>query len=131
VVLFEPETGAPVSMVHAGAITAIRTAAASAVATAALARPDACRLAIIGRGEQADSHARAIAKVRYLESIAVWDRSPGRARAFAERMQGELTIPTAAAGTVEEAVGQADVIRTVTSATEPVLKGAWLAKWCV
>jgi ornithine cyclodeaminase/alanine dehydrogenase-like protein (mu-crystallin family) len=126
VVLFDPETGAPVCIVHAGEITAIRTAAASAVATAALARPDARRLAIIGCGEQAGTHARAIAKVRCLESIVVWGRSPGRARAFAERMQAELTIPTAAAGSVPEAVAQADVICTVTAATEPVLKGAWV-----
>lgn len=126
VVLFDPQTGAPVCIVHAGEITAIRTAAASAVATAALARPDARRLAIIGCGEQAGTHVRAIVKVRCLESIVVWGRSPGRARAFAERMQAELTIPIAAAGSVEQAVAQADIICTVTSATEPVLKGAWV-----
>lgn len=67
-----------------------------------------------------------IAKVRCLESIVVWGRSPGRACAFAERMQADITIPTAAAGSVPEAVGQADVICTVTSATEPVLQGAWV-----
>jgi ornithine cyclodeaminase len=126
VVLFDPQTGAPVCVVHGGEITAIRTAAASAVATAALARPDARRLAIIGCGEQAGTHARAIAKVRCLECIAVWGRSPGRAQAFAQRMQAELAIPIAAAGSVPEAVAQADVICTVTSATEPVLKGAWV-----
>ena len=126
VVLFDPQTGAPVCVVHGGEITAIRTAAASAVATAALARPDARRLAIIGCGEQAGTHARAIAKVRCLECIVVWGRSPGRAQAFAERMQAELAIPIAAAGSVPEAVAQADVICTVTAATEPVLKGAWV-----
>jgi ornithine cyclodeaminase len=126
VVLFDPQTGAPVSIVDAGEITAIRTAAASAVATAALARPDARRLAIIGCGEQAGTHARAIARVRCLERIVVWGRSPERARAFAERMQAELAIPIDAAGSVPEAVAQADVICTVTSATEPVLKGAWV-----
>lgn len=70
VVLFDPETGEPVCAAHAGEITAIRTAAASAVATAALARPDARRLGILGTGEQAVTHARAIGKVRKLESIA-------------------------------------------------------------
>src|SRR3954471_20316193 len=59
VILFEPETGAPVCLLHAGEITAIRTAAASAVATDALARNDACRMAILGTGEQATSHAYA------------------------------------------------------------------------
>src|ERR1700684_1092509 len=85
VILFDPETGAPVCVVHAGELTAIRTAAASAVATDALARPDARRLAILGYGEQAATHARAIGKVRQLDSIVVWGRSRERARAFAAR----------------------------------------------
>src|SRR5271155_4185658 len=70
VILFDPEAGAPVCVVHAGEITAIRTAAASAVATNVLARKDACCMALIGYGEQAATHARAIGKVRDLESIS-------------------------------------------------------------
>ena len=93
VILFDPETGAPVCVVEAGEITAIRTAAASAVATRALARQDARRLAILGYGEQARTHARAISKVRDLESISIWGRSPERARAFAEQMRAELGVP--------------------------------------
>jgi ornithine cyclodeaminase/alanine dehydrogenase-like protein (mu-crystallin family) len=126
VVLFDPQSGAPICIVHAGEITAIRTAAASAVATAVLARPDARRLAIIGCGVQAATHARAISKVRRLTSVAVWGRSPDRVRAFAERMQAELAIPIAPAADVEEAAAQADIICTVTAATEPVLKGVWV-----
>jgi len=126
VILFDPDTGAPVCVVDAGEITAIRTAAASAVATAALAREDARRMAILGYGEQAATHARAIGKVRGLESIVVWGRSPDRARAFAQRMQAELAIPVSAAASVEEAVAKADIICTVTAATEPILKGAWV-----
>jgi ornithine cyclodeaminase/alanine dehydrogenase-like protein (mu-crystallin family) len=126
VILFDPETGAPVCAVHAGEITAIRTAAASAVATEALARKDARRLALLGYGEQAGTHARAIRKVRDLESLVVWGRSPERARAFAERMQAELAVPVATAGTVREAVAEADIICTVTAAAEPILKGAWV-----
>jgi ornithine cyclodeaminase/alanine dehydrogenase-like protein (mu-crystallin family) len=126
VILFDPETGAPVCVVHAGEITAVRTAAASAVATAALARKDACRMAILGYGEQAGTHARAIRKVRDLQSIVVWGRSPERARAFAERMQAELGMAVTAAGGVEDAVAQADIICTVTAAVEPILKGAWV-----
>ena len=126
VILFDPETGAPVCVVHAGEITAIRTAAASAVATEALARADARRLAILGYGEQAATHARAISKVRDLESISIWGRSPERARAFAERMQSELAVPVAATGFVEQAVAAADIICTVTSAAEPILKGDWV-----
>jgi len=124
VILFDPNNGAPVCVVHAGELTAIRTAAASAVATDALARKDARRLTILGYGEQAATHARAISKVRDLESITIWGRSSERAHAFAESMQAELALPITNSGTVKEAVAQADVICTVTSAAEPILKGA-------
>jgi ornithine cyclodeaminase len=126
VVLFDPQSGAPVCVVHAGEVTAIRTAAASAVATAALARPDAGTLALIGCGEQASTHIQAIAKVRSLTAIMVWGRSPVRVRAFAERNQPKIGIPILTAASVEDAVAHADIICTVTSATEPVLKGAWV-----
>jgi ornithine cyclodeaminase len=126
VVLFNPQNGTPVCIVHAGEITAIRTAAASAVATAALARPDAHCLTLIGCGEQATTHLRAIAKVRSLEAVVVWGRSSERAQAFAERSQTEFSIPISVAASVKEAVAKADIVCTVTSATEPVLKGAWV-----
>ncbi len=126
VILFDPENGAPVCVVHAGEITAIRTAAASAVATDALARKDARRMAILGYGEQAATHARAIRKVRGLESIEIWGRSPERANALATQLQAELAVPVASAATVKEAVAGADIICTVTSAAEPILKGAWV-----
>jgi ornithine cyclodeaminase/alanine dehydrogenase-like protein (mu-crystallin family) len=126
VILFDPENGAPVCVLHAGEVTAIRTAAASAVATDALARKDARRMAILGYGEQAATHARAISKVRKLESISIWGRSPERAHAFAEHTQAELAVPVSRAGTVEAAVAEADIICTVTSAAEPILKGAWV-----
>jgi ornithine cyclodeaminase/alanine dehydrogenase-like protein (mu-crystallin family) len=126
VILFDPSTGAPVCVVDAGEITAIRTAAASAVATAVLARKDARRMAILGYGEQAATHARAIGKVRDIESIVVWGRSSERARAFAERMQAELAVPVSSAAGVEEAVAHADIVCTVTAASEPILKGDWV-----
>lgn len=126
VVLFEPENGVPVCVVHAGEVTAIRTAAASAVATDALARPDARRLALLGYGEQAATHARAIAKVRSLQDISVWGRSPDRAQAFAEAMSAELGLPVAAATDAASAVADADIICTVSAAKEPILHGAWL-----
>jgi ornithine cyclodeaminase/alanine dehydrogenase-like protein (mu-crystallin family) len=126
VILFDPESGAPVCVVHAGELTAIRTAAASAVATDALARKDACRLTLLGYGEQAATHARSIGKVRDLKSIVVWGRSPERARAFAERTQAELEVPISAAGSVKEAVSEADIVCTVTSAAEPILMGEWV-----
>lgn len=126
VILFDPESGAPVCVVHAGELTAIRTAAASAVATDALARKDARRLALLGYGEQAATHARAIGKVRALEAITVWGRSFDRAGAFAERTQEELGVPFSMAKSVSDAVADADIVCTVTSASEPILKGKWV-----
>lgn len=126
VILFEPESGGPVCVLEAGEITAIRTAPASAVATHALAREDARRLALLGYGEQAQTHARAISKIRNLDSITVWGRSSERAQAFAKKMQSELPIPIDAAPDVREAVADADIICTLTSAFEPILKGAWV-----
>ena len=96
------------------------------LATAALARDDAHRLALIGCGEQAATHMRAIATVRNLDAIAVWGRSPERARAFVEHHQADFSIPVFAAPNVEEAVATADIVCTVTGATQPVLKGAWI-----
>ena len=126
IVLFDPESGAPVCVVHAGEVTAIRTAAASAVATDALARPDASRMAILGYGEQARTHLRAIAKVRTLDDVQVWGRAPERAEAFAEEMSAELGVPVRGARDVQAAVAEADIVCTVSAASEPILKGAWL-----
>lgn len=126
VILFDPVTGAPVCVVHAGEITAIRTAAASAVATDALARTNARRLAILGYGEQAATHARALKKVRDIQAVRVWGRSPDRAAEFCRRMHAELGIPFSAATDVEAAVSDADVICTVSGAREPILKGSWV-----
>lgn len=121
VALFDPATGAPSAILEAGEITAIRTAAASAAATDALARPDAARLAILGYGEQAWRHVEAIKCVRAIERVTVWGRSAEKARAFAEQVGGR------AAATAEEAVADADIICTVTAASEPILLGGWVA----
>ena len=127
IVLFDGESGAPVCVAHAGEVTAIRTAAASAVATDALARPDAERLAVLGYGEQAATHIRAISRVRRLKRVTVWGRDPGRAAAFAERVGAELRLPVSAAADAQAAVAEADVVCTVTGAREPILLGRWLA----
>ena len=126
VVLFDGESGEAVCVVHAGEVTATRTAAASAVATDALARREATQLAILGTGEQAATHARAIAQVRPLSAISVWGRDPERAKAFAARMRAELGLPVQARPSAEAAVAEADVICTVTGASEPILLGRWV-----
>src|ERR1700733_1958576 len=84
VLLFDAEIGFPLAVMDAGEVTATRTAAASAVATRALAHHDASHLAIVGTGEQAITHLEAISKVRTLRSTRVWGRSPDKAAAFAQ-----------------------------------------------
>jgi ornithine cyclodeaminase/alanine dehydrogenase-like protein (mu-crystallin family) len=127
VILFDPDSGAPICVAHAGEVTAIRTAAASAVATDALARPDATRLTILGYGEQAETHLRALRHVRDIDHVTVWGRSPARAQAFAARMAAETGLPVAASADVQRAVADADIICTVSGSAEPILLGAWVA----
>ena len=126
VILFDPESGAPICVADAGEITAIRTAAASAVATDALARPEAARLALFGTGEQAATHARAIARVRRLTRIVVWGRRQERARALAAALAAELGIPAVAVDSAEDAARLGEILCTVTAAQEPVLLGQWV-----
>lgn len=127
VALFGPATGGIVAMLHAGEITAIRTAAASAAATQALARPDARRLTILGYGEQALTHARAMALVRPLSEIVLWGRSPDKVAAVARTLEAELSLPVRTASSVREAVAEADIVCTVTASREPILEGGWIA----
>jgi ornithine cyclodeaminase len=126
VVLFDRESGDLACIADAGEVTVIRTAAASAVATDVLARPDARVLAIFGCGAQAASHIRALTRVRHLERIVVWGRSPERAIRFAERMQREVGIPVGAVEKGREAASSADIICTVTGSPTPVLLGEWV-----
>jgi len=126
VILFDGETGKPVCTADAGEITHIRTGAASAVATDALARTDARRMAVLGIGKQAVSHIEAIAKVRRLTEILVWGRSAERAQSFANEMTRQTGIAVRAAPSAQAAVANADIICTVTSSSEPILEGAWV-----
>lgn len=125
VVLFDRDTGRVSCLADAGEVTEIRTAAASAVATEALARPDARTLAIFGCGAQAATHIRALARVRQLERVLVWGRSMERASRFAERLRGELGITIEAVADGREAAA-ADIICTVTGSRTPVLLGDWV-----
>jgi len=127
ILLFEAASGAPVCVVDAGEVTAIRTAATSAVATDALARPDASRLAILGYGRQAREHMRAIAQVRAISTVTVWGRDARRAAAFAFGMAAELGAPVKVAPDPRSAVMDADIVCTVTAAVEPIVEGAWIA----
>jgi ornithine cyclodeaminase len=127
VLLFEAEHGRPVALLDAAEITAIRTAAASGLATRLLARPDAGDLALLGAGEQARSHLEAMLAVRTLRRIRVWARDAEKAAAFAlaEGARHRVTIETSPS--VQEAVAGADIICTLTKAREPLLLGEWLS----
>jgi ornithine cyclodeaminase/alanine dehydrogenase-like protein (mu-crystallin family) len=127
VLLFEAEHGCPVALLDAGNITAIRTAAASGLATRLLARPDAGDLALLGAGEQAQSHLEAMLAVRALRRIRVWARDKDKAAAFARTEGARHGIVIETAATVPEAVAGADIICTVTKARDPILLGEMIA----
>jgi len=126
VLLFDPASGAPAAMLDGTSITAIRTAAGSALATRLLARPEAERLLIIGTGVQALSHARAVSRVRKLRDIRVAGRDAAKCAAFAHDLQRELGIPAAACALSAAAFKDAHVVCATTHTVEPVVRGAWL-----
>jgi ornithine cyclodeaminase len=119
--LFDSGTGQPLAALDCHALTRMRTAAASAVATRALARRDAKVLAIIGPGDLAGPHLDAISAIRPVEEVRIWGRSKTKADAFAAARRHVRV-----AGSVEQAVKGADIICTLTSSREPLLEGAWL-----
>jgi ornithine cyclodeaminase/alanine dehydrogenase-like protein (mu-crystallin family) len=125
VLLFDGETGALRAVVDASAVTATRTAAVSAVATRALARQDARRLAILGSGVQARSHLEAMGVAGSFDGARVWSRTTEHARAFAA--DARAPFPVEVVETAEEAVRDADVVVTATSSHEPIVRREWLA----
>jgi ornithine cyclodeaminase/alanine dehydrogenase-like protein (mu-crystallin family) len=127
VLLSSARTGEPLAVLNASAVTEIRTAAMSVVATELLARADATELAIIGTGVQARAHLLAIAGARPLTAIRVAGRDAAKTRRFAESMAGQAATPVTACGSVAEAVAGAGIVVTVTSSAEPVLRRDWLA----
>ena len=127
VLLFDVSTGEPRALVNASAVTEIRTAATSAVATDLLARPDAAELAIIGIGVQGRAHAHAIAAARELAGIRLAGRDLARTQAVAAELAGQLGLPVSAHDDAATAVAGAGIVVTATTATEPVLRREWLA----
>jgi ornithine cyclodeaminase len=128
VLLFAAETGEPAAMMNASAITAIRTAAVSGVATRLLAREDAGDLAIIGSGVQARSHLAAMTCVRPVRRVRVASRHVEHAQRFASEMQPHYAFPIEPVGTIEAAVHRADLIVTATSSAEPILQRDWITQ---
>jgi ornithine cyclodeaminase/alanine dehydrogenase-like protein (mu-crystallin family) len=121
--LYESSNGRPIAILEASALTAVRTAAASVVATRALARSDAKTLAIVGTGEEAYSHVDAFQSARPFERVLIWGRNAQGAARLAEHAAAPGRCEVEVVPDVKTALAQADVICTVTSAPEPLLFG--------
>lgn len=124
VVLFEPDTGRPLALFDGGTLTAIRTGAASGVATKHLARADASVVALFGAGVQAETQLWAVAAVRPVRAVRVWSRDQAKAAGFCQKMQTALKVPVALAASGRDALTHADIIITATTSSTPVFDDA-------
>jgi len=127
VMLFSRETGEMIALMNASEITAIRTAAVSAVATRLLARENAHQLGIIGAGVQARTHLVALDVVREITQARVACRNIEHAQELVREMQPRFAFPIEPVESNEEAVRGADLIVTATSSQEPVLYKDWIS----
>ena len=127
VVLFSAKYGNPLAIMDAIEITAIRTAAASGVATEALAREEAAILAILGSGVQARSHFTAMTEARNIQSVRIWSQTRENAQKLAEELSDQPLVKITVSESAQTAVTGAHIVCTVTSATEPILEGSWLS----
>lgn len=127
VLVFDAQRGNLAAILDAESVTAIRTAAASAVATRLLAREKASVLALLGSGVQATTHLEAMRAVRPVSEVRVWSRTSEHALAFAKTAGSQHGLPVRPVASAQEAVDGADLVCTVTGSAEPVLEGAWLA----
>jgi ornithine cyclodeaminase len=123
VILINAATGQPEALVEGTALTAIRTGAASGLATDLLARPDASTLALIGSGVQAHTQLEAVCCVRKIERAWVYSPNRAHAEAFAAEMAGRDSVPATieVAASAREAAAQADIICAATTSTTPVI----------
>ncbi len=128
VLLLHPDTGAPLAVMDASSITALRTAAVSGVATRAMARSDAGDLALIGSGVQARSHLEAMQLVRSLRRIRVWSPRAESVLGFVRWAERHLSLQVEPASSPREAVHGADVICTVSASRTPIVEGEWLSE---
>ncbi|MGQ0735997.1 MAG: ornithine cyclodeaminase family protein [Acidobacteriota bacterium] len=126
IVLFDPATGALISLMDGRYITEARTAAVSAVSARHLAKRDASTLAIIGTGVQARSHLEAYAEVRTLRTVRVWSPTERSREKFVEGMRGRVAATLQATASAEEAVNGADLVVLATSSPKPVVEDSWV-----
>lgn len=130
VMIFDSEEGIPLALLDGNELTAIRTSAASALATRILARPDGATLAILGTGTQARHHVQALSCVRPITEVRVWGRTGAHARRLLRLLALPAPVTARVCGSAREAVEGVDLVCTTTSAAEPVLEGKWLAPGC-
>jgi ornithine cyclodeaminase/alanine dehydrogenase-like protein (mu-crystallin family) len=126
VALFDAKHGQPLMMFDATEITAVRTAAVSALATRVLSRKNSERLAIIGAGEQAKRHIESILLVREIKHISIWNRNKANAEALNKKILAQHSVVTELAKTAQQAVEDADIICTVTASQQPLVIGEWI-----
>jgi ornithine cyclodeaminase/alanine dehydrogenase len=124
--LAEYDTGRPLAVMEAAYMTAVRTAAATCVATRALARRDSMSIGLFGTGTQAEYHVRGLAHLMPGLPMKVWGTSPGKAKAFAERMS-KIAARIDPAGSADEAAG-CDIVVVATSSPAPVFDGKALKR---
>ena len=130
VMLYDAESGGLLSVMEAAALGQIRTGAASGLATKYMARADAATVGIIGTGYQARTQLEAVCSVRDVKRVRAYSRTPEKRGAFATRMSQRLNVDVVPVESAEECVREADILVTITSSREPVLKGEWLAEGC-
>ena len=124
--LFQAKTGEMLALIEASYLGQMRTGAASGVATKLLARADARNVGIIGTGFQARTQLEAVTVVRKIGRVRAFGRDRERRERFAREMSEKLGVPVEAAASAEEAVREADIVITSTTASKPVLEGRWL-----
>ncbi len=124
--LYSTETGELIAMMEADRLGQMRTGAASAVATKFMARKDAGSIGLLGTGQQARSQVIAICRVRPVALVKCYSRDAVRREAFAEDLVQELGAEVVAVESARDAVDGTDIVVTATTATDPVLSGAWL-----
>jgi alanine dehydrogenase len=128
--LFDPKQGGLTAIVEADLIGAMRTGAASGVATKLLARPDASKLGLFGAGKQARTQLEAVCEVRTIKQVKVFSRDAEKRVAFSKTMSAACGVEVIPVTTPEEAARGMDIVTTATTAREPVLLGEWLADGC-
>ena len=126
VTLYSTADGRPLAVLEAGLLGAIRTGAASGIATKYLANPDASVLGVLGTGRQSPTQIQAICAVRPIERVLVYSRNAERREAFAQEMSASLGIAVEAADSAQAAIEPADVVAAITDSKQAVLAGAWL-----